>query len=116
MLAKDPENLDAMNGLGFLMLNMGKTAEAKTFFEKYLKKDPDAAGPMNGLARCLKDEGKVDEAIAVWEKMCKQNPAKMQARLVWRELMSSVRNTLKRFLYTRSWLRPIRATRSSRKV
>ena len=80
-----------MNGLGFLMLNMGKTAEAKTFFEKYLKKDPDAAGPMNGSARCLKDEGKVDEAIALGKKL--DNPAQMQARLVWRQVMSSVRNT-----------------------
>jgi pentatricopeptide repeat protein len=73
-LAKDPENLSAMNGLGFLYVNMGKTAEAKKLFEKYLEKEPDAAGPMNGLARCLKDEGKVDEAIALWEKMVKQNP------------------------------------------
>jgi len=73
-LAKDPENLSAMNGLGFLLLNTGKTAEAKALFEKYLEKEPDAAGPLNGLARCLKDEGKVDEAIAVWEKMHKKYP------------------------------------------
>jgi tetratricopeptide (TPR) repeat protein len=73
-LAKDPENLPAMNGLGFLLVNTGKTAEAKALFEKYLEKEPDAAGPMNGLARCLKAEGKADEAIALWEKMVKQNP------------------------------------------
>ena len=42
-----------MNGLGFLTLNMGKTAEAKVLFETYLKKEPMRAGPMNGLARCL---------------------------------------------------------------
>jgi tetratricopeptide (TPR) repeat protein len=73
-LAKDPENLPAMNGLAFSLLNMGKTAEAKALFEKYLEKEPDAAGPMNGLARCLKDEGKIDEAIAIWEKMSKKYP------------------------------------------
>jgi tetratricopeptide (TPR) repeat protein len=73
-LAKDPENLSAMNGLGFLLLNTGKPAEAKALFEKYLEKQLDAPGPMNGLARCLKEEGKVDAAIALWEKMCKQNP------------------------------------------
>ncbi len=73
-LAKDPDNLAAMNGLGFLLLNSGKADEAKQYFEKYLEKEPDAAGPMNGLARCLKEEGKVNEAIALWEKMCKQNP------------------------------------------
>ena len=35
-LAKDPENLPAMNGLAFSQLNMGKPAEAKVLFEKYL--------------------------------------------------------------------------------
>ena len=73
-LAKDPDNLAAINGLAFVTLNMGKIAEAKALFEKYLKKEPDAAGPMNGLARCLKVEGKVDEAIALWEKMAKKYP------------------------------------------
>ena len=73
-LAKDPENLPAMNGLGFLLLNTGKSSEAKVLFEKYLEKEPDAPGPMNGLARALKAEGKTDEAIALWEKMVKHNP------------------------------------------
>jgi tetratricopeptide (TPR) repeat protein len=73
-LAKDPENLSAMNGLGFLLLNSGKAAEAKGYFEKCLAAEPDAAGPMNGLARALKSEGKVDEAIALWEKMHEKYP------------------------------------------
>jgi pentatricopeptide repeat protein len=73
-LAKDPENLPAINGLGFILLNSGRTAQAKEYFEKYLKLEPDAPGPMNGLARCLKEEGKVDEAIALWEKMYEKHP------------------------------------------
>jgi Flp pilus assembly protein TadD len=73
-LAKDPENLPAINGLGFILLNSGRTAGAKEYFEKYLKIEPDAPGPMNGLARCLKEEGKVDEAIALWEKMYEKYP------------------------------------------
>jgi Flp pilus assembly protein TadD len=73
-LAKDPENLAAMNGLGFILLNSGRTAQAKEYFEKYLKVEPEAPGPMNGLARCLKEEGKVDEAIALWEKMYEKYP------------------------------------------
>jgi Flp pilus assembly protein TadD len=73
-LAKDPENLAAMNGLGFLLLNTGKTAEAKQLFERYLELEPDAAGPMNGLARCLKSEGQVEDAVALWEKMYKLYP------------------------------------------
>jgi pentatricopeptide repeat protein len=73
-LAKDPENLAAINGLGFILLNSGRTAQAKEYFEKYLKIEPDSPGPMNGLARCLKEEGKVDEAIALWEKMHEKYP------------------------------------------
>jgi Flp pilus assembly protein TadD len=73
-LAKDPENLAAMNGLAFILLNSGKSAQAKEYFEKCLKLEPDAAGPMNGLARCLKEEGKIDEAIAIWEKMLEKYP------------------------------------------
>jgi Flp pilus assembly protein TadD len=73
-LAKDPENLPAMNGLAFILLNSGKSAQAKEYFEKCLKLEPDAAGPMNGLARCLKEEGKLDEAIALWEKMYQKYP------------------------------------------
>jgi Flp pilus assembly protein TadD len=73
-LAKDPENLAAMNGLAFMLLNSGRTAQAKEYFEKYLKIEPDEPGPMNGLARCLKEEGNVDEAIALWEKMYEKYP------------------------------------------
>ena len=73
-LAKDPENLSAMNGLGFLLLNSGKTAEAKVLSRSTSRWNPMRAGPMNGLARCLKEEGKVDEAIALWEKMDKKYP------------------------------------------
>jgi len=73
-LAAEPDNVNAMNGLGFCLLNSGKPEEARPYFEKCLKEDPKAAGPMNGLARCLHAEGKVDEAVALWEKMQKQNP------------------------------------------
>ena len=61
-------------GSAFILLNSGRTAQAKEYFEKYLKIEPDAPGPMNGLARCLKEEGKVDEAIALWEKMYEKYP------------------------------------------
>jgi len=70
-LAADPDNLNAMNGLGFCLLNSGKAAEARSYFEKILAKDKNAAGPMNGLARCLQAEGKTDEALALWERMQK---------------------------------------------
>lgn len=73
-LAKEPENLAAMNGMGFCLLGMGKPEEAKPYFEKCLEIEKNAAGPMNGLARCLQAEGNVDEAVKVWERMQKLYP------------------------------------------
>lgn len=71
---RDPKDMSAKNGLGFVYLNLGKLAEAKPLFEECVKADPNAAGALNGLARCLKAEGKVDEAIRLWEKVAKQAP------------------------------------------
>jgi len=68
-LKADPENLAAINGLGFSLLNQGKHEEAKPLFERYLKREKDAPGPLNGLARCLEAEGKSAEAQQVRERM-----------------------------------------------
>ena len=68
-LAADEDNLSAVNGLAFCLLNLGRPKEAKPLFEKILQKSPDAGGPLNGLARCLKAAGEVDEAIATWKKL-----------------------------------------------
>lgn len=70
-LAAEPDNLNAMNGLGFCLLNSGKATEAKPYFEKCLEKDKNAGGPLNGLARCLQAEGKTDEAVVLWERLQK---------------------------------------------
>ena len=73
-LEADKENLSALNGLAFCLLNQGNHEQAKPLFEQYLEIEEDAAGPMNGLARCLKAEGKVDQAIELWEQMAEKYP------------------------------------------
>lgn len=70
----DGENLSALNGLAFCLLNQGNHEQAQPLFEKCLAMEEDAAGPMNGLARCLKASGKVDEAIKLWERMVELYP------------------------------------------
>ena len=72
-LKKHPNEANALNGLGFCLLNTGKVTEAKSLFKRCLKLWPDGAGPMNGLARCLKAEGKVNEAIEIWKKVDKSS-------------------------------------------
>ncbi len=73
-LGKNPKEMPAHNGLGFVLLNSGKIAEAQKHFEICLQADPNAGGPLNGMARCLKAEGKLDEAIATWEKLADLAP------------------------------------------
>jgi tetratricopeptide (TPR) repeat protein len=75
LLAKDPSDANALNGLGWALLRSpGKQSEAKDAFEKAIKADPNAAGAINGLAVCLKNEGKTDEAIKLWQQMVEKQP------------------------------------------
>lgn len=69
-LAKNENDTNAINGLGFAILNSGHHEEAKPLFEKCLKLSPKHYGAMNGLARCLHAQEKTDEAIKLWEKLC----------------------------------------------
>lgn len=73
-IAKNPNDPQAHNGLGFCLLNTGKAAEAKGHFDTCLAHEPKHVGAMNGLARCLKAEGRVDDAIRTWEKMVRLSP------------------------------------------
>ena len=42
LLAKKPKDADALNGLGWLLLNAGDGAKAKPYFERAIKADPNA--------------------------------------------------------------------------
>jgi len=74
LLAKSPDDANALNGMGWLLFNAGDGAKAKPYFERAIKADKKAAGAMNGLARVLYAEGKQDEAIKLWEQMVKDFP------------------------------------------
>jgi tetratricopeptide (TPR) repeat protein/tRNA A-37 threonylcarbamoyl transferase component Bud32 len=73
-LAKQPDNPQALNGLGFCLLASGNWADGKPLFEKCLSLAPNEIGAKNGLARCLKAEGKVDNAIAMWKEIHAKYP------------------------------------------
>ncbi|QDV81007.1 sigma-70 family RNA polymerase sigma factor [Botrimarina mediterranea] len=77
VLAADPGNLSAVNGLGFAVLNQGRPEEAKPFFEQIVAETPDAPGPLNGLARCLEAEGDIDAAVAIWERLVAAEPDRL---------------------------------------
>ncbi|CAE7330831.1 sigE_6 [Symbiodinium microadriaticum] len=77
VLAAEPGNLSAVNGLGFAVLNQGRPEEAKPFFEQIVAETPDAPGPLNGLARCLEAEGDIDAAVAIWERLVAAEPDRL---------------------------------------
>ncbi|GAB5402164.1 MAG: hypothetical protein Aurels2KO_03950 [Aureliella sp.] len=71
-LKSDPENVAAINGLAFALLNSGDHKQAKPLFEKCLSLNPKHYGAVNGLARCHMAAGNADEAVRLWEKMCRE--------------------------------------------
>ncbi len=67
-VARDPNNANAWNGLGWAQQNQGKPLNAKTSFEKCLAIEPKHAAALNGLGWIAKSQGKTQEAIGYWEK------------------------------------------------
>lgn len=75
LLEEDENDIIALNGLGFMLLNSGKHEEAKPLFEKCIELRPTHYGAKNGLARCYKAAGNTDEAIRIWEEICHKIPS-----------------------------------------
>jgi tetratricopeptide (TPR) repeat protein len=74
ILAKNPKDANALNGMGWFLLFGGEMDSAKPYFEKALAADPKAAGSMNGLARVLYAQGDVEGAIKIWQEMVEKFP------------------------------------------
>ncbi len=74
VLAKDPKDANALNGLGWSLFNEGDGNAAKPYFERALAVAPYAAGPLNGLARVTYAKGDVDTAIKIWKQMVEKIP------------------------------------------
>ena len=71
---KDPDNVNAWNGLGWSRSNQGKVTAAKEAFEKCLALEPKHAAALNGLGWIAKSEGKTEEAIGHWKKAVEAAP------------------------------------------
>ena len=70
LVDKNPNDIGALNGLAFSLLNGGKHEEAKPLFEKCLELNAKHYGAMNGLARCLSEAGEQGKAVKLWQQMC----------------------------------------------
>lgn len=80
ILLENPDNSDALAGLGQVHLNLGMPAEARTYFEQAIESNPDNAPAYVGLASAFNTLGMVDEAVNSFENALAQNPQNLQAR------------------------------------
>lgn len=70
-IAENADDIAAVNGLAFCLLNQGNTNAALPLFEKVLLAEPNHYGAINGKARCLVNQDP-DQAIALWQKIVKE--------------------------------------------
>jgi Flp pilus assembly protein TadD len=73
-LAGAPHDVNALSGMGSVLLKLGRPVEGRSYFEQALSLRGDHIRSLNGQASCLRSEGKVAEAIAVWRKVAALYP------------------------------------------
>ncbi len=66
-LERDPEQPDALNGLGLAFEALGQTERAEQSFKRALAADPDNAWAHNNLGVLYLSSGRLDEAAAEFE-------------------------------------------------
>ena len=69
-----PKTVDAWNGLGWALLNLGKADEAQAAFEQCIKLSENHPAALNGLGWIAKGKGEIDAAVGYWEKAVRTNP------------------------------------------
>lgn len=79
LLRLDPQDLNAINFLGWKAINDRKPAEAETQFRRSLEIEPQAAGALKGLAESL-DVQKKPEAADAYRNYLTQTPSDSEAR------------------------------------
>jgi tetratricopeptide (TPR) repeat protein len=73
-IARFPQDVNALCGMGSALLALNRPREAQVYFERALKLNWDHFSSMNGLARALRSQGKTTAAIAVWRQMAELYP------------------------------------------
>jgi Flp pilus assembly protein TadD len=68
ILEETPEDIQALDMLGYVLYFMGRPADAETVCLKTLKLSPDHPYALKGLGLCLAKRGAIDEAVASIEK------------------------------------------------
>ena len=70
----DPRSIDALNGKGMILNQLGKYEEAITWFDKALEIDPNFVNALNNKGITLSNLGKYEEAITWFDKALEIDP------------------------------------------
>ena len=78
-LAGTPHDVNALSGMGSVLLKQGRPAAGRVYFDQALSLRPDHLRSLNGQGSCFESEGKIGEAIAVWRKAVELYPGVSEA-------------------------------------
>ena len=83
ILKSDPNNFDALNGIGWALIGLDRSAESSEWFKKALAIDAEDADTLEGLGWAYLDSLNPDEAIKWFDKAIDadpENPFAMRAK------------------------------------
>lgn len=78
-LADSRHDVNALSGMGSVLLKQGRPEAGRTYFDQALSLRPDHLRSLNGRGSCLHSEGKVGEAITVWQQAVELYPGVSEA-------------------------------------
>ncbi len=74
VIEADPENANALAGLGYTWLLAGDIGKAEKYYARALELEPENLGALNNYATALAEKGDYREAIIVWQRALKLDP------------------------------------------
>ncbi len=81
ILALQPDNVDALNGLGIISCEIGRFEQGIAYFQQALVFKPDYVSARINLGNFLQQETLIDEAIAQYQKLIELKPDCLEAYL-----------------------------------
>lgn len=79
ILAEQPDDVAALEGLGVLIIQQGRAAEAARLFARAAERQPDSARLQANLGESLRSIGRLDEALVHLTRAAELDPAFAQA-------------------------------------
>ncbi|MFQ5666343.1 MAG: tetratricopeptide repeat protein [Candidatus Binatia bacterium] len=80
VLAREPDNLEAIRHLGNIAFDQEQRAVAIDYYQRYLKKKPDDPNVRTDLGTMYLSAGKAAQAIAIYDAVLQTDPSFFQAQ------------------------------------